>query len=132
MNRVIRFLAFTTASLFLTTLSIAPSHSHTALVSSIPKASATLTTAPASITLNFNEDILEIKGKQISTVSLATVAGKVIALKKPQITANRLTARIPSPALKSGKYQISYRVVSADGHVITGGYTFSIALTKGK
>jgi len=98
----------------------------------VPKASATLTTAPASITLKFNEDILELKGKQISTVSLASVSGKVIALKKPRITANRLTARLASPALKSGKYQISYRVVSADGHVITGGYTFTVALTKGK
>lgn len=132
MNRVIRLLAFTTASVFLTTISTPASHSHSTLVTSIPKASATLTTAPTSITLNFNEDILEIKGKQISTVSLASVSGKVIALKKPQITANRLTARIPSPALKSGKYQISYRVVSADGHVITGGYTFTVAQSKAK
>ena len=132
MNRVIRLLAFTTASLFLTTISTAPAHSHSTLVTSIPKASATLTTAPASITLNFNEDILEIKGKQISTVSLASVAGRKIALKKPRITANILTARIPSPALKSGKYQISYRVVSADGHVITGGYTFTVAQSKAK
>lgn len=132
MNRVIRLLAFTTASVFLTSLSVTPSHSHSALVSSNPKANATLTIAPSAISLNFNEDILELKGKQISTVSLATFAGKVIALKKLQITANRLTARVLSPALKSGNYQISYRVVSADGHVITGGYTFTVALAKGK
>ncbi len=132
MNRVIRLLAFATASLFLTTLSVAPSHGHSALVTSVPKASATLTTAPASITLKFNEDILELKGKQISSLSLVTVAGRKIALTKPQISANSLIARITSPTLKSGKYQISYRVVSADGHVITGGYTFTVALTKGK
>jgi methionine-rich copper-binding protein CopC len=84
------------------------------------------------VTLTFNEEILELKGKQISSVSLATVAGRKIALSKPQISANRLIARITSPTLKSGKYQISYRVVSADGHVITGGYTFTVALTKGK
>ena len=132
MNRVVRLLAFATASLFLTTLSVAPSHSHSALVTTIPKADAILTMVPRSITLTFNEDILELKGKQISSVSLATVAGRKIALTKPQISANRLIARITSPTLKSGKYQISYRVVSADGHVITGGYTFSVALTKGK
>ena len=132
MNRVIRLLAFTTASLFLTTLSIAPSHSHSALVTSVPKADAILTMAPRSITLTFNEDILELKGKQISSVSLATVAGRKVALTKPQISANKLTARISSPTLNSGKYQVSYRVVSADGHVITGGYRFTLALTKGK
>ncbi len=132
MNRVVRLLAFATASLFLTTLSVAPSHSHSALVTTIPKADAILTMVPRSITLTFNEDILELKGKQISSVSLATVAGRKIALTKPQISANRLIARITSPTLKSGKYQISYRVVSADGHVITGGYTFTVALTKGK
>jgi methionine-rich copper-binding protein CopC len=131
-NRVVRLLAFATASLFLTTLSVAPSHSHSALVTTIPKADAILTMVPRSITLTFNEDILELKGKQISSVSLATVAGRKIALTKPQISANRLIARITSPTLKSGKYQISYRVVSADGHVITGGYTFTVALTKGK
>ncbi len=132
MNRVVGLLAFATASLFLTTLSVAPSHSHSALVTTIPKADAILTMVPRSITLTFNEDILELKGKQISSVSLATVAGRKIALTKPQISANRLIARITSPTLKSGKYQISYRVVSADGHVITGGYTFTVALTKGK
>ena len=132
MNRVIRLLAFTTASLFLTTLSIAPSHSHSALVTSVPKADAILNLAPRSVTLTFNEDILELKGKQISTVSLASVAGRKIALKKPRITANILTARISPPILKAGKYRISYRVVSADGHVITGGYTFTVAQTKVK
>ena len=98
----------------------------------MPKADVILNQAPRSVTLTFNEDILELKGKQISSVSLATVAGRKIALSKPQISANRLIARITSPTLKSGKYQISYRVVSADGHVITGGYTFTVALTKGK
>jgi len=131
-NRVIRLLAFTTASLFLTTLSIAPSHSHSALVTTIPKADSILTKAPRSITLTFNEDILELKGKQISSVSLATVAGRKVALTKLQISANKLIARISSPTLNSGKYQVSYRVVSADGHVITGGYRFTLALTKGK
>jgi len=131
-NRVFRLFAFTTASLFLTTLSIAPSHGHSALVTSAPKADVILNLAPRSVTLTFNEEILELKGKQISSVSLATVAGRKIALSKPQISANRLIARITSPTLKSGKYQISYRVVSADGHVITGGYTFTVALTKGK
>jgi methionine-rich copper-binding protein CopC len=88
--------------------------------------------APRSITLTFNEDILELKGKQISSVSLSTVAGRKVALTKPQISANKLIARISSPTLNSGKYQVSYRVVSADGHVITGGYRFTLALTKGK
>jgi methionine-rich copper-binding protein CopC len=98
----------------------------------VPKADAILNLAPRSVTLTFNEDILELKGKQISTVSLATVAGRKISLTKPLISANRLIARISSPTLKSGKYLISYRVVSADGHVITGGYTFTVALSKGK
>lgn len=132
MNRVIRLLAFTTASVFLTTISTAPSHSHSTLVSSLPKSDAILSAAPASIILNFNEDILELKGKQISTISLASVAGRKIALKKPLIKANILTARITPPILKAGKYRVSYRVVSADGHVITGGYTFTVAQTKVK
>ena len=132
MNRVIRLLAFTTASVFLTAISVVPSYSHSALLSSTPKADAILSAAPASITLKFNEDILELKGKQISTVSLASVAGRKIALKKPRITANILTARISPPILKAGKYRISYRVVSADGHVITGGYTFTVAQSKAK
>lgn len=132
MNRVFRLLVFTTASVFFAIFSLAPSHSHSALVTSIPKANTTLTTSPTSITLTFNEDILELQGKQISSVSLATVAGKMIILKKPAIRVNRLTARIASPSLASGKYLISYRVVSADGHVITGSYAFTLAHRKGE
>jgi methionine-rich copper-binding protein CopC len=129
-NRVIRLLAFTTATVFLTTISVTPSQSHSALVTSQPKSDAIVNVGPRSITLNFNEDILELKGKQISTVSLATVNGRKINLKKARITANILTARIATPNLSAGRYLVSYRVVSADGHVITGGYTFTVAQTK--
>lgn len=104
-------------------LGITPANSHSSLVSSTPAKDAVLTEFPTEISLTFNESLLEIGADNPNKVEVtnsmgdllsgaATVAGPVITAPL-QITGNDV-------------YKVKYRVVSADGHVIEGEYSFSV------
>ena len=58
-----RLIALTTGLLLLFTPT---ANAHTALVSSNPKNNAMLTKSPTSISINYNEDLIKISGKNVS------------------------------------------------------------------
>ena len=101
------------------------SYAHTTLVSSSPKERAVLNTSPKTISLTFNENLIKISGKNISRISLLDSSKKPVALGKITLNRSKLTAPVQS-ILATGKYTIRYRVVSADGHPVTGTINFSV------
>ena len=100
-------------------------YAHSTLVTSNPKSGAVLSKSPNSLALTFNENLIKIAGKNVSRVSLTDSNNAVIKLGKTTISKSRITAKITS-ALKSGNYKISYRVVSNDGHPVSGTIEFRI------
>ncbi|MBA5844685.1 copper resistance protein CopC, partial [Escherichia coli] len=85
-------------------------------------------TAPEKVTLVFNEEIeadfplIEVKdssGKQVET-------GKTSVSKKNN---HMVEASLPAD-LKADVYSVSWRVVSADGHAVTGIISFKLGDTK--
>ena len=109
-----------TFSLLLATAPAA--NAHTSLVSSNPKSNAMLMESPKSISITFNEDLIRISGKNVSKISLSNTIGNVklgaITINKGTITAKLLKT------LPVSKYKVTYRVVSADGHPVSGSYNF--------
>lgn len=101
-------------------------YAHTALISSNPKNNAVLQKAPTAITLNFNEPLIKISGREVSRVSLIDGKGKRIKLGQLKITKGQLVAPIMANPLSKGSYQITYRIVSNDGHPVTGTIRFSL------
>ena len=98
---------------------------HTALVSSSPKDRAVLSVSPTNISLTFNENLIKISGKNVSRLSLSDSTNKTIRLGKATLNKSKISAQVPS-ALSKGRYTITYRVVSADGHPVTGTIQFSV------
>ena len=109
-----------TFSLLLATAPAA--NAHTSLVSSNPKSNAMLMESPKSISITFNEDLIRISGKNVSKISLSNIIGNVklgaITINKATITAKLLKT------LPVSKYKVTYRVISADGHPVSGSYNF--------
>ena len=109
-----------TFSLLLATTPAA--NAHTSLVSSNPKSNAMLMESPKSISITFNEDLIKISGKNVSKISLSNTIGNVklgaITINKGTITAKLLKT------LPVSKYKVTYRVISADGHPVSGSYNF--------
>lgn len=93
---------------------------HDQLVSSNPAPAENLATAPGSITLKFSSPLLTL-GHEVRVVD-----GNARNWVTGAATLTRETLTQPLPELPDGGYQVSWRVVSADGHPISGGYRFQI------
>ena len=97
-------------------------NAHTALVSSSPKSNAMLKASPKYISITFNEELIEIAGKPVSKISLFNAKGKEIKLPKAQIVHKDIVVAVSK--LPPSRYKVVYRVVSADGHPVSGSFYF--------
>ena len=118
-----RLLALLLVGVVMTSLPAAQGHS--SLVSSTPRNGAVVKTFPTTLSLTFNEEILQLAGKEPSRVQLFSPSQRRISLGKTVIVREVLTAAVIGAKRENGRYRLSYRVVSADGHVITGALTFT-------
>lgn len=97
-------------------------NAHTTLVSSNPKSNAMLTASPKYISLTFNEELIAIAGKEVSKIRLFNAKGKEIKLPKAQVIHKDIVVVVSK--LPASKYKVTYRVVSADGHPVSGSFNF--------
>lgn len=95
---------------------------HTSLVVSDPPDGAILSGPPDSVTFTFDEPLLP----GTSTLVINQVDGSVAAA--AQVEPSGATVAIDWPAeLGPGSYQVAYRVVSADGHPVSGAIWIEVA-----
>ncbi|MDE0546727.1 copper resistance CopC family protein [Microbacterium sp. C7(2022)] len=105
-------------------LFLSPSaHAHDELVGSEPTADATLDAAPEAIVLTFSGLISTEPGA--SEVQVTDAAGADVTAGDPEITDNVLTQPLSPDA--SGEIAVLWKVVSSDGHPISGEYAFEIS-----
>jgi methionine-rich copper-binding protein CopC len=93
---------------------------HTGLKSSSPADGETVTESVQEIHLEF-ETAIE-KG---STLSLLDKSGAEVSLKDVELAENKMKAAIKEPA-ENGLYNVNWRIVGEDGHLIEGNYSFNV------
>ena len=121
-------LAATTATVFVLSVAMAPTTSaHADLQVSTPADGETLEIAPEEIRLTFSEELFE----ELVEISILDAAGDLYSTIEVEQTPPPGTDVIfPWPTqAPPGDYSIAYRVVSADGHPVTGTISFSYAAT---
>jgi methionine-rich copper-binding protein CopC len=100
----------------------APARAHSYLVSSTPPDGTVLSTAPAEVALTFDEPV----STRFSEVRVVGPDGGDVRAGAPRVSGATVTQ--PLGALgAAGGYEVSWRVVSADGHPISGTFTFTLA-----
>jgi copper transport protein len=95
-------------------------HAHAMLLESAPAANAALASAPEQIVLRFNEPIRPAVIRLLRANDEAS-----IEVGSPEVTDTELRAPLPEP-LSDGRYVLSYRVTSADGHPVVGSLVFAV------
>jgi methionine-rich copper-binding protein CopC len=73
----------------------------------------------------FGEDILVIKGQNPNSITVSDSRGKKVSTGAVEVSGSKISSALKTPLTK-GKFIVKYRVVSADGHVVTGSYNFSV------
>jgi methionine-rich copper-binding protein CopC len=103
-------------------------YAHPKLLSATPAQNATVA-APARIELHFSERLIpQFSG---ADVMMTAHGGTAHAPMKMDSTAalgedGRTLVITPRSALRAGRYSVSWHVVSADTHRITGNYAFTV------
>lgn len=96
---------------------------HAALVKSDPPRRATVTLPPKHIQLWFNE---KIEGAYAS-LTVKDSNQKLVTENNPETVADDPKSIILNlPQIEPGRYTVSYRVMSVDGHVIQSSFEFSV------
>lgn len=116
-----RLLAGLLVALGLVLIPAAPASAHATLVSSNPSAGAVVDSAPGEVTLTFSETVNVALGR----VVVVDPNGKEAEAGKASRDGDKVTSKLKKD-LPRGTYVVSYRVVSADGHPISGAVSFSI------
>lgn len=101
-----------------------PAAAHTELVGSEPAPGAQLAQSPAEIRLTFSEPVAPNSQIVLLTEDFQSIEGLV-----PQFNpAQPEQVYTPVPALEPGVYTVQWSAASADGHEVTGSYSFSVGL----
>jgi methionine-rich copper-binding protein CopC len=96
---------------------------HAVLVKSVPAPRAALVEPPPRVELWFNERLEPAYSK----ASVTNEAGTQVDLRDVAVSAEdprRLTVSLPP--LVPGRYTVSFRVLSVDGHVVESKLTFTV------
>ncbi|MBB5084622.1 copper resistance CopC family protein [Nonomuraea endophytica] len=103
---------------------IAPAQAHNVLVSSDPGADAVLTAAPQRVTLVFDQPVR----RGYAQIGLTGPGGEALTSGATVVAKERVT--VPLKTLTTdGAYVIGYRILSSDGHPVTGQVRFTLKLT---
>ena len=110
-----------TLAVLLSLLFASPAAAHAELVSTTPANGAQLTRPPTEVQMTFTESVNLLH----DGIRLIDGLGAVVATPDP--TVERSTVIWPMPAsLPEGTYIVTFRVVSADGHPISGAFSFGV------
>ncbi|WP_406831511.1 copper resistance CopC family protein [Pedococcus sp. KACC 23699] len=93
---------------------------HAALKSVTPGDGSTVSTAPTTVTLSFNEPI----GTTFATVTVTGPSGNV-GNGRPKVEGTTVTEELDAD-LPNGVYKVAFRVVSEDGHPVSDTSSFTI------
>lgn len=103
-----------------------PASAHAALVRSSPTSGSTLTAVPPEVALTFNEAI----DPQFTSVTVKS-GSTTASTGKPTVEGPTVYQSL-DPRMDEGTYTVSYRVTSADGHPVSGSYTFTYKSSGGE
>ncbi|MEJ3746124.1 copper resistance protein CopC [Actinomycetes bacterium KLBMP 9797] len=100
----------------------APASAHAALVSATPTQGAVIGSSPTEVRLTFNEPVGIIPGR----TQVIAPNGKRVNDGDPVVSGTTLRIAVRTADRPLGTYLVSYRIISADGHPLSGGFMFSV------
>lgn len=120
-----RWLISLVAAVFFVVMPVSGVFAHAGLAFSNPEDGAVLEIAPEEVVLTFTEELLSDL-VEISVLDAQDIP--VVITEVPQTPPPGTDVKVPWPAdLPPGEYSVAFRVVSADGHPVTGRVSFAYA-----
>jgi len=99
------------------------SSAHSSMIEQFPKGNETISDMPLEVKLSFDEELLDLGSG--NSVIVRNPEGTEITTGPTVLLSSKISRKLTASTLP-GKYSVSYRVVSADGHVVEGEYQFTL------
>ena len=123
MSRIARRLVATLAILVgVLALGATAASAHATLESSSPADGQSVLTSPSEIRITFSETVTTISGG----LSVLDADGKTVDVGNSEVVGGRTLVAPISETLSDGTYVATYRVLSADGHPVSGSILFGV------
>ncbi|MEU5912783.1 copper resistance protein CopC [Micromonospora sp. NPDC047527] len=98
-----------------------PASAHAVLSRTSPAASAVVPSGPAEVVLTFSESVRKVPGK----IRVIAPDGSRADRGEPSFDGGVVTIPV-DPSGERGTYLVSFRVISADSHPVSGAFTYSV------
>ncbi|GAB3438339.1 copper resistance CopC family protein [Actinophytocola sediminis] len=109
---------------FLTMTGLAtPAAAHNQLIASNPVDKATVEQGPTTIELTFDQPVQ--KGDGLNTIAVTGPENTNWSVGDAEVASNVVSATVDALG-PAGEYKIGYRILSADGHPVSGDLTFTL------
>lgn len=96
---------------------------HATLAGSSPEQQATVDTAPGEIVLRFDQSVTAVD----NAIEVFALDGSIVS--RPAVSAARgREVRAPVGELSRSAYTVRWRALSADGHIVSGVFTFGVGV----
>jgi methionine-rich copper-binding protein CopC len=97
---------------------------HTKLLLATPDIASQIDSWPASVTLEFDEELQNLGDEKANFVVVNNAVGDQVSETDEVISGNTITVTLSANEVK-GPVLVYYRVVSSDGHPVEGEYKFT-------
>jgi copper resistance protein C len=101
-----------------------PASAHNSLIGSTPIDGATMASGPDQIELKFDQPVQA--GKGLNSIAVIGPNNDHWEAGPPEVSSNVVTAPV-RPLGPAGAYKIGWRILSADGHPVSGELTFTLS-----
>ncbi|MCW2166303.1 hypothetical protein B0I12_003475 [Microbacterium hydrothermale] len=116
-------IAVTALSLMFVLPGSPPARAHDALVQSSPAADSVVSATPAEVSMTYSGEVFD--ASSAIAVEVIDSSGANVALTPPVVADTTVTQAV-KPVTSPGVVTVRWRVVSSDGHPISGEYAFTV------
>jgi methionine-rich copper-binding protein CopC len=116
---------FVATLLILSTFSYSnPASAHAQLTDSNPGVNKVVKSLPGFVWVEFDGDLMTFGDKNPNVITVLDSKKKRVDSGGSLVGGARLSTKLKA-GLKVGRFQVTYRIVSEDGHPVTGNYFFT-------
>lgn len=97
---------------------------HAQLTSSVPARNQNISILPTLVWIEFDGNLITLGNDPINQLTVTNSKKVRVDTGGSIVGGARISTKL-KPGLPAGKYIVSYRIVSEDGHPVQGSYTFN-------